>query len=112
MEAFEALNIATVNVLSVGMMLGGGLLYAFDISSLDDMRGQVRASIGVDGPRTDEDEEREIEEWIAKTLNIQMKKEGKDGDRPSEAGGVSTILERISKLEEDKRERRANGEEK
>jgi len=68
MEAFEALNIATINVFSVGMMLTGGLLYAFDISSLDDMRRNVRSRIGVDVSRTDQDEEEEIEEWFATVL--------------------------------------------
>ena len=111
MEAFEALNIATINVMSVGMMLAGGVLYAFDISSLDDMRRHVRKSIGVEGPRTDEDAEKEIEEWVARTLNIQTKKEKKHEERLNDTEGVATILERISKLEAEKRERRPNDEE-
>jgi hypothetical protein len=68
MEAFDALNIATINVLSVGMMLSGGLLWAFDIASLDDMRRKVRTNIGVDILRTDQDAEEEIEEWFATVL--------------------------------------------
>ena len=68
MEAFEALNIATVNVVSVGMMLSGGLLWAFDISSLEDMRKKVRTNLGVDNIRTDQDAEQEIEEWFATVL--------------------------------------------
>jgi len=101
-EAFEALNIATINVLSVGMMLGGGLLYAFDISSLDDMRKHVRASIGVDGPRTDEDAEKEIEEWIASVLNMGSKadKEEKRSKGADDKEGAATILDMVSKLEE------------
>jgi hypothetical protein len=68
MEAFEALNIATVNVFSVGMMVTGGLLWAFDIASLDDMRSKVRTNLGVDPIRTDQDAEAEIEEWFATVL--------------------------------------------
>lgn len=68
MEAFEALNIATINVLSVGMMSAGGLLWAFDISSLDDMRRKVRTNLGVDSIRVDQDAEQEIEEWFASVL--------------------------------------------
>lgn len=68
MEAFEALNIATVNVFSVGMMVTGGLLWAFDIASLDDMRSKVRTNLGVDPIRTDQDAEAEIEEWFAAVL--------------------------------------------
>ncbi|KUJ07269.1 uncharacterized protein LY89DRAFT_540973, partial [Mollisia scopiformis] len=68
MEALEALNLATINVISVGMMATGGLLWAFDISSLDDMRKKVRTNLGVDPIRTDEDAEQEIEEWFATVL--------------------------------------------
>jgi hypothetical protein len=68
MEAFEALNIATVNVFSAGMMVTGGLLWAFDISSLNDMRSKVRTNLGVDPIRTDQDAEDEIEEWFASVL--------------------------------------------
>jgi len=68
MEAFEALNIATVNVFSVGIMFTGGLLWAFDIASLDDMRKKVRTNLGVDPIRTDQDAEAEIEEWFATVL--------------------------------------------
>ena len=100
-EAFEALNIATINVLSVGMMVGGGLLYAFDISSLEDMRQYVRKTIGVNGPRSDEDAEKEIEEWIARTLHLGIKEEKREG--PKDAEGVSEILARLSKLEEERK---------
>jgi hypothetical protein len=68
MEAFEALNIATVNVFSAGIMVTGGLLWAFDISSLEDMRSKVRTNLGVDPIRTDQDAEDEIEEWFATVL--------------------------------------------
>ncbi|KAF4632496.1 hypothetical protein G7Y89_g5624 [Cudoniella acicularis] len=69
MEAFEALNIATINVLSVGMMASGGLLWAFDISSLDDMRQKVRTKMGAPGSLEDKDAEEEIEEWFATVLS-------------------------------------------
>lgn len=110
MEAVEALNIATINVLSVGMMLSGGLIYAFDISSLDDMRRLVRANMGVDGFRTDEDAEKEIEDWVSKTLNLGTK-ETKRGDGPMDLEAVVSILERIAKLEEEKRRGKAPDEE-
>ncbi|KAG0650522.1 hypothetical protein D0Z07_3136 [Hyphodiscus hymeniophilus] len=101
-EAFEALNIATINVLSVSMMVGGGLLYAFDISSLEDMRQYIRRHIGTDGPRTDQDAEKEIEEWIARTLNLGLKEE-KSEEKPKDAEAVSEILARLSKLEEERK---------
>jgi hypothetical protein len=75
MEAFDALNIATINVFSLGMMLSGGLLYAFDIASVDDMRRNVRKNLGVNGIRTDQDVEEEIEEWFATVLDRKDLKE-------------------------------------
>jgi hypothetical protein len=68
MEALEALNIATINVVSAGMMLAGGALWAFDIATIDDMRRKVRTNLGVNGLRTDQDAEEEIEEWFAEVL--------------------------------------------
>lgn len=68
MEAFEALNIATINVISGGMMFAGGTLWAFDIASVEDMRRKVRTNLGVDVLRTDQDAEEEIEEWFATVL--------------------------------------------
>jgi len=100
MEAFEALNIATVNVLSISMMLSGGLLYAFDISSVDDMRRAVRSRIGVDGNRTDgmrtdQDVEEEIEEWFATVLERKGKKEKKLNENNPQ--------DKVVKTEEEKR---------
>ena len=74
-EAFEALNIATINVFSVGMMTLGGLLYAFDISSLEDMRRNVRTRLGVDPARGDQEAEEEIEELFASILGRKLLKE-------------------------------------
>ncbi|KAL3420221.1 hypothetical protein PVAG01_08720 [Phlyctema vagabunda] len=68
MEAFEALSIATINVASIGMMTAGGLLWAFDISSIEDMRKKVRTNLGTEGFTKDQDAEEEIEEWVAGIL--------------------------------------------
>ncbi|RDW61290.1 hypothetical protein BP5796_11182 [Coleophoma crateriformis] len=68
LEAFEALSIATINVASVGMIAAGGLLWAFDISSIEDMRKKVRTNMGTEGLRNDQDAEEEIEEWMAGIL--------------------------------------------
>ncbi|KAL9103122.1 MAG: hypothetical protein Q9163_001801 [Psora crenata] len=77
-EAFEALNIATINVASVMMMMGGGLLWALDISSIEDMRRKVRGRLGVDGiARSERDVEEEFEEWIAGVLKRKDDKERK-----------------------------------
>jgi hypothetical protein len=131
MEAFEALNIATINVLSAGMMFTGGVLYAFDISTLDDMRRKVRSSAGADGPRPDQDAEKEIEAWLASVFHTgstadKESEESKNDKEPTilemvsklqdsqaqgglNKDGVVSILDRISKLEE---ERKKNEEKK
>ncbi|KAI9778272.1 MAG: hypothetical protein M1839_008296 [Geoglossum umbratile] len=73
MEAFEALNIATINVTSFAVMATGGMLYAFDISSLADLRRKVRGGLGVDG--TEKDAEEEFEGWLASVLARKREKD-------------------------------------
>jgi hypothetical protein len=76
MEAFEALNIATINVTSLAIMAAGGLFYAFDISSLADLRSKVRGGFGWDG--TEKDAEEEFEEWLASVLARKSEKEAQE----------------------------------
>ncbi|RAH84792.1 hypothetical protein BO86DRAFT_272032, partial [Aspergillus japonicus CBS 114.51] len=80
-EAFEALNLATLNVLAFAMMSTGGVLYAMDINSVEDMRRYVRraslteeeAARGVG--EGDREMEREVEAWAAKVLGEKFGKE-------------------------------------
>lgn len=75
-EALEALNLATLNVAAVGMMMVGGLGWAFDISTLEDLRRKVRGGMGIDGTgRNEKDVEEEFEEWIATVLERKAEKE-------------------------------------
>ncbi|PQE15050.1 C6 zinc finger domain protein [Rutstroemia sp. NJR-2017a BVV2] len=69
MEALEALSIATINVFSLSMMATGGLLWAFDISNVDDMRRKVRKNMGLEGGQQDAEAEKQIEEWLATVLS-------------------------------------------
>lgn len=73
--ALEALNLATLNVMGFGIMTTGGIAWAFDISSIDDLRRMARRHIGPPGGKTDEEAEREIEEWVAKVLLRKDQKE-------------------------------------
>ncbi|KAL0937671.1 uncharacterized protein CTRU02_207402 [Colletotrichum truncatum] len=68
MIALEALNLATLNVISFGMMMTGGAAWAFDVTSVDDLREMARRSIRGAAGQTDEAAEREFEEWAAKVL--------------------------------------------
>lgn len=66
LDALEALNLATINICSVALMMTGGMLWAFDISSLDDVkkRRQLNALRQVDPARRDELSEKVIEDWL------------------------------------------------
>jgi hypothetical protein len=75
MEAFEALTIATVNVFSLSIMFTGGTLWAFDISSLEDMRRKLRGGPGIDGEGRENAAEEEMEEWLATVLARKDEKE-------------------------------------
>lgn len=73
--AVEALGLATLNVFSFGIMLTGGLMFAFDISNLEDLRWRARKQMyGGDGV-VDEAAEQQIEEWIADVLSRRDKPE-------------------------------------
>ncbi|KAI0011392.1 hypothetical protein F4779DRAFT_615635 [Xylariaceae sp. FL0662B] len=73
--AFEALHLATLNVIGFGMMVTGGAAWAFDISGVDDLRRMARRHIGPPGGQTDEEAEREVEEWVAKILSRKDERE-------------------------------------
>ncbi|KAI0540374.1 hypothetical protein GGR58DRAFT_499181 [Xylaria digitata] len=73
--ALEALNLATLNVIGFAIMMTGGVSWAFDISNIDDLRKKARKHIGPSGGRTDEEAEREVEEWVAKVLLRKEKQE-------------------------------------
>jgi hypothetical protein len=76
MEALEALNLATLNVLSVAIMATGGVLWFLDINSMDEARRFLRGGMGVDGTgRSEKDAEEDFEEWMATTLARKEMKE-------------------------------------
>lgn len=41
LEALEALQLATVNVVAFGVMVGGGLGWGFDVSGWEELRGRL-----------------------------------------------------------------------
>ncbi|RDL36084.1 Uncharacterized protein BP5553_06696 [Venustampulla echinocandica] len=84
MEAFEALNIATINVFSVGMMTTGGLLWAFDIASLSDMQAMVRSKMFAEGSAEDKAAEKDIEQWFVNAFDRKEFKHLLEGRDPAE----------------------------
>ncbi|RKU45442.1 hypothetical protein DL546_007110 [Coniochaeta pulveracea] len=77
MIAAEALGLATLNVFSFGIMLTGGIAWAYDISTLEDLRTRARQKLYGEAGALDEDAEKQIEEWMAKVLSG-MKKDEED----------------------------------
>ncbi|PSR85725.1 hypothetical protein BD289DRAFT_352094, partial [Coniella lustricola] len=73
--AVEALGLATLNVFSFGIMLTGGLMFAFDIGNLEDLRHRARRQIYGGNGVVDEAADRQVEEWIADVLSRKDTKE-------------------------------------
>jgi hypothetical protein len=46
LEAIEALSVATINAVSFGIMLTGGMLWSFDISGIEELRRRTRDRLG------------------------------------------------------------------
>lgn len=67
--AVEALGLATLNVFSFGIMMTGGLMFAFDISNLEDLRRRARKQIYGGNGVVDEAADQQVEEWIADVLS-------------------------------------------
>ncbi len=84
-EAVEALSIATISVTSFMMMMAGGALWAFDISTMDDLRRKVRGGLGIDGTgRSERQAEEDFEEWLAETLARKDQKRRSRGEDDEE----------------------------
>lgn len=95
MEAFEALNLATINVFSFGIMTTGAVMYALDVDGIEDMRRFMRSGIeGAAAGKSDEELEREVTEWASsvlgsrfeKQLEKEMAKKRHDGSGSDEKG--------------------------
>lgn len=76
--AFEALGLATMNVVAFALLLTGSIAYAFDLSSVDDLRAYARRRFGLTGgaPADVASAEQALEEWIAETLERRRRREG------------------------------------
>ncbi|KAK3989131.1 hypothetical protein QBC44DRAFT_328024 [Cladorrhinum sp. PSN332] len=69
--AVEALNLATLNVMSAAIMVTGGISWVLDCSTLDDFRRITRRRlIGKQDGVPDSEAEREVVEWVAKALGL------------------------------------------
>ncbi|KAK2075384.1 hypothetical protein P8C59_009513 [Phyllachora maydis] len=72
--ALEALNLATLNVMAFAFMVTGGVAFAFDISSIDDLRRMTRQSIRRAGGEAavDAAAEKDVADWVNRVLKINV----------------------------------------
>ncbi|KAI0204105.1 hypothetical protein F4808DRAFT_368871 [Astrocystis sublimbata] len=87
--ALEALHLATLNVMGFGIMMCGGAAFAFDISSLDDLRWRARKHTRGDPGKTDDELDQEVAEYIAQFLGkyeVQVEKAKEKEKDETEAG--------------------------
>ena len=92
-EAFAALQIATLNVMSFAVLATGGSLWAFDISTLGELRQKLRrlkeekqgkrSFEANDDGRSDAAVEKEFGELLAPTLARRKQREKKTDAEPS-----------------------------
>lgn len=76
MEAFEALNLATINVFSFGMLTTGAVMCALDVNGVEDMRRIMRSGLeGAAAGKSDEELENEVTEWVASVLGDRFEKQ-------------------------------------
>ena len=76
LEAWKALSLATMNLASFMAMMTGGTLWAFDISSMDDLRRKVPKRPVVKSTEADErNAEQEWEAFVAGSTATNQEKE-------------------------------------
>lgn len=78
--AVEALGLATLNVLSFGVMATGGLMFAFDISNVEELRQKARSSLYGPNGVVDEAAEQQVEDWIVDVLSRRDGNESNESD--------------------------------
>lgn len=94
LEALDALFVATVNVFSYAIMVGGGLFWAFDINSLTELKQRAKMK-GADelakviaeeeqGPKSD------IGNWPAAAIAMHEEDQRKLGD--VDAGPTAVLI--------------------
>lgn len=88
-EAAEALQIATINVLSFATLMTGGTLWAFDVSGIEELRERVRKMKkqrevkGGTNMEQDKVVEREFEDFLGPSLRKgQRQEETQETEKP------------------------------
>ncbi|KAH8152909.1 uncharacterized protein LAJ45_03135 [Morchella importuna] len=76
LDAFQALNLATLNTMAFAIFLVGGSMVALDVCSVDELRERARKSVvGEEELAKEREAEEEFEEWLASVLARKERKE-------------------------------------
>jgi hypothetical protein len=76
LEALDALGIATINVFSYGIMFGGGLLWAFNISTLAELKNRIKSPLDLKGgEETGNNSEDDTGTWLAAAIVLKEEEE-------------------------------------
>jgi hypothetical protein len=79
-DAIQALNLATMNCASVGIMAVGGAMWTFDIANLREAQASLRSRLNYDSIYNSEDDiPRSFTELIAASGEMRIIEEGKEG---------------------------------
>jgi hypothetical protein len=89
LEAADALGVATINVFSYALMIGGGLFWAFDISNIRELKERIKLPLDLE--KTEEEKEMTEDQeavsiWPAAAIVLQEEeeKQAKPGTQISE----------------------------
>ncbi|KAI5801673.1 hypothetical protein DFH27DRAFT_64897 [Peziza echinospora] len=103
MDAFEALNLATLNVAGFAVTLVGGAMFALDVCNVEELRTRLKGDDGLGGDmmpeaykelkRKEREAEEEMEEWMVQIL---ARKEVKERAKV-EAGRILKEMEGLDK---------------
>jgi hypothetical protein len=81
-DAIQALNLATMNCASVGIMAVGGIMWTFDVANLREAQASLRSRLNYDSIyRSEDDIPRNFSELIAASGEMRnVEEEKKEGD--------------------------------
>ncbi|KOS18208.1 hypothetical protein ESCO_003225 [Escovopsis weberi] len=95
----QALGLATLNVCSFGVLLTGGLAWAFDLSSVGELRERTQRALRGGGHVVDEEDEEEFERMVNDVLarlgmdKMQGRTVGAAGETAAAADATTTTTE-------------------
>ena len=75
LEALDALGIATVNVFSYGIMFGGGLMWAFNISTLAELKNRIKMPLDLKSEEPGNEADGGTGTWLAAAIVLEEEKE-------------------------------------